>query len=101
MEALFFTCLQYTSFENTMGKGEITRNEQFVHFAQCFLHVLCSLILMYDVRRMCSLILIYDVHRAHWFAHAPKKVNVSKQADSYAGYLKCVLYLQSLSFFVG
>ena len=25
----FFTCLQYKSFENTAGKGEIARNEQF------------------------------------------------------------------------
>ena len=24
-------------FENTVGKGEITRNEQFLLFAQCFL----------------------------------------------------------------
>ena len=23
----FFTCLQYKSFENTVGKGEIARNE--------------------------------------------------------------------------
>ena len=32
-----FTCLQYKSFENTMGKGEIARNEQFLLFPQCFL----------------------------------------------------------------
>ena len=25
-----FTCLQYKSFENTTGKGEIARNEQFL-----------------------------------------------------------------------
>ena len=36
-KALFFTCLQYTSFENTVGKGEIARNEQFLLFPQCFL----------------------------------------------------------------
>ena len=30
-------CLQYKSFENTVGKGEITRNEQFLLFTQCFL----------------------------------------------------------------
>ena len=30
-------CLQNKSFENTMGKGEIARNEQFLLFPQCFL----------------------------------------------------------------
>ena len=33
-QALFFTCLHYKSFENTVGKGEIVRNEQFVLFSQ-------------------------------------------------------------------
>ena len=33
----FFTCLQYKSFKNTVGKGEIARNEQFLPFPQCFL----------------------------------------------------------------
>ena len=33
----FFTCLQHKSFENTVGKGEIARNEQFLLFPQCFL----------------------------------------------------------------
>ena len=35
--SLVFTCLQYKSFENTVGKGEIARNEQFLLFPQCFL----------------------------------------------------------------
>ena len=26
-----------TSLENTVGKGEIASNEQFIHFPQCFL----------------------------------------------------------------
>ena len=34
----FFTCLQYKSFENTVGKGEIARNEQFLLFPLCFLY---------------------------------------------------------------
>ena len=34
-----FTCLQYKSFENTVGKEEIARNEQFLLFPQCFLPV--------------------------------------------------------------
>ena len=36
-QALVFTCLQYKPFENTVGKGEIARNEQFLLFPQCFL----------------------------------------------------------------
>ena len=35
-QALVFTCLQYKSFENTEGKEEIARNEQFLLFPQCF-----------------------------------------------------------------
>ena len=31
-----FTCLRYNSFESTVGKGEIARNEQFLLFPQCF-----------------------------------------------------------------
>ena len=38
-QALVFTCLQYKTFENTVGKGEIARNEQFLLFPQCFLSV--------------------------------------------------------------
>ena len=35
-QALVFTCLYYKSFENTVGKGEIARNEQFLLFPQFF-----------------------------------------------------------------
>ena len=35
-----FTCLQYKSFENTLGKGEMARNKQFLLSPQCFLPVL-------------------------------------------------------------
>ena len=35
----FFTSLQYKSFENTVGKGEIARDEQFLLFPQCFLPI--------------------------------------------------------------
>ena len=38
-QALVFTCLQYVSFENKLGKGEIARNEQFLLFLHCFLPV--------------------------------------------------------------
>ena len=38
-QAQVFTCRQYRSFENTMGKGEIARNEQFLLFPLCFLLV--------------------------------------------------------------
>ena len=33
----FYVSVQYKSFENTVGKGEIARNEQFLLFPQCFL----------------------------------------------------------------
>ena len=36
-QAMVFTCLQYKSFENTVGKGEIACNEQFLLFPWCFL----------------------------------------------------------------
>ena len=35
-QALVFTCLQSKSLENTVGKGEIARNNQFLLFPQCF-----------------------------------------------------------------
>ena len=35
--ALAFTFMQYMSFENAVGKGEIAPNEQFLLFPQCFL----------------------------------------------------------------
>ena len=38
-QALVFACLQYKSFENTVGKEEIARNEQFLLFPQYFLSV--------------------------------------------------------------
>ena len=38
-QALVFTYLQYKPFENTAGKGEIARNEQFLLFPQSFLPV--------------------------------------------------------------
>ena len=40
---IFFRCLQYKSFENTVEKGEIARNEQFPVFPQCFLPVWVTL----------------------------------------------------------
>ena len=49
----FFTCLQFKSFENTVGKGEIARNEQFLLFPQCFLPVsitFCHFIRVYNCR---------------------------------------------------
>ena len=38
-QALVFTCMQYKFYENTVGKGEIARNEQFLLFQQCFLPI--------------------------------------------------------------
>ena len=38
-QALDFMCLQFQTVENTVGKGEIARHEQFLLFSQCFLPV--------------------------------------------------------------
>ena len=35
-QALLFTCLQYKSLENCVGKGKIDHNKQFLFFPQCF-----------------------------------------------------------------
>ena len=35
--SLDFMYMQFKSFENTVGKGEIARNEQFLLFPLCFL----------------------------------------------------------------
>ena len=35
-QALVLTCLQYKSIENTVGKGEIARNERFLLFPSVF-----------------------------------------------------------------
>ena len=36
---LVFMCLYHKPFENTVGKGEIAHNEQFLLFPRCFLPV--------------------------------------------------------------
>ena len=36
-QALVCMCLQYKSFENIVGKGEIAHIKQFLFFPQCFL----------------------------------------------------------------
>ena len=38
-QVLVFTCRQYKSFEKTMWKGEIARDEQFLLFLQSILPV--------------------------------------------------------------
>ena len=38
-QALVFMCLQFKSFENTVGKEEIAHNEQYLLFPQCFLPI--------------------------------------------------------------
>ena len=35
-QALVFMCLQYKSFENTVGKGETARDEQLLLFSMVF-----------------------------------------------------------------
>ena len=46
-------CRQYRSFENTVRKGEIARNEQFFLFPQCFLPIwrtFCQFHLIWNCR---------------------------------------------------
>ena len=38
-QALDFMCLLHKSFENTVEKGEIARNKQFLVLPQCFLPI--------------------------------------------------------------
>ena len=40
-QAPVFMCLQDKSFENTVAKGEIVCNEQFILFPYCFLPAFC------------------------------------------------------------
>ena len=44
-----FTCLKYKSLENTVRKGKIARNKQFLLFSQCFLPVWRTLCHFYQV----------------------------------------------------
>ena len=55
-----FMCLQYKSFENAVGKGEIARNEQFHLFSQHFLPVQTTFHRLHQLQN-CSLqtLLVY------------------------------------------
>ena len=46
---MVFTCLQYKSFENTVGKGEIACNEQFLLFPPCLLPILRIVCLFHKI----------------------------------------------------
>ena len=48
-QALVFTCPHYKTFENTVGKGEIARNEQFLLFPHCFLSVCRTFFHFYQI----------------------------------------------------
>ena len=47
-------CLQYKSFENTVGKGEIARKEQFLLFPQCFQPVWRTLSHFHRIQNCCQ-----------------------------------------------
>ena len=47
-------CLQYKSFENTVGKGEIAHNKQFLLFLQCFLPF-CRTFHLFCLSKYCHL----------------------------------------------
>ena len=49
----FFTYLQYRSFENTAGKGEIAHYEQFLLFSQCFLPVWRTFCRFNEIQNCC------------------------------------------------
>ena len=51
-----FTYLQSKSFENTVGKGEIARIEQFLLFPQCFLPILVTFCLLQFEVVICKLL---------------------------------------------
>ena len=51
--ALFFMCLQYKSFENTVGKLEIACNKQFLLFPQCFLPILRTFCYVHQIWNFC------------------------------------------------
>ena len=44
-------CLQYKSFENTVGKGEIARKEQFLLFPQ----------FSYSFEELCSIFIKFEI----------------------------------------
>ena len=50
IQAFVFTFLQLKSFENTLGKGEIARHEQFLLFPQCFLPIWRTFCYFYQIR---------------------------------------------------
>ena len=52
-QALVYICLLYKSFENTVGKGEIAHNEQFVLFRQCFLSICRTLHHFQQIQNCC------------------------------------------------
>ena len=49
-QTLVFTCLSYKTFENTVGKGEMARNEQFLLFPKCFLPIWRALCHFYQIQ---------------------------------------------------
>ena len=53
-EVLVSTCLQYKSFENTVGKGENARNEQFLLFPQCFLSFWRTPLHFHQIKNSCQ-----------------------------------------------
>ena len=50
---LVFTCLQYNSFEDTVGKGEIAPYKLFLLFPQCFKPVWRTFCHFHQVQNWC------------------------------------------------
>ena len=54
---VFFTCLQYKSFENTVGKGEIARNKQFLlfHSVSCLFEEFSAVFITFEIENLQTL----------------------------------------------
>ena len=88
-QATVFMGLQYKSFENTGGNGEIARNKQFLLFPQCFLPILRTFWHFHQVqnRRLQTLLVWKSVKFVIW---EMVKDSVGKQ--------EIVYYMQFLLF---
>ena len=74
--ALVLTCLRHKSFENTVGKGEIANNEQFLLLPQSFLLILRTFYHFYQIEN-CRLQTISVLKSLKFFLW--EKVNCSQQ----------------------
>ena len=77
-------CLQYKSFENTEGKGEIAHKEQFLLFPQCFLPIWKTLCYFHQI----------------WYCHL-QTLSVWKSLNLILLFGKGLILYQAISSFIG